>query len=62
MKIAGIVITSIGAIGVLFTIFRIVQDMSGTFLRYTYTSPLSSHETGMLFLLGSHFMGERLQG
>jgi hypothetical protein len=53
MKVAGIVMSSIGGLGVLLTIFLIVQDMSGGFLiKYTYQPPFTSHEQGRLFLLG----------
>ncbi|MEW6192694.1 MAG: hypothetical protein AB1507_04990 [Bacillota bacterium] len=53
MKVPGIVISSIGGLGVLLSIFLIVQDISGGFLiRYSYQPPFTDHELGRLFLLG----------
>ncbi|MBC8231014.1 hypothetical protein H8E77_15790 [bacterium] len=58
MKTSGMVMTLIGGIGVLFSIITIVRDLGsvavykGMVGTYNYQPPLSSHELGMLFLLG----------
>lgn len=54
-RIGGLVIgglvTIVSGLALLVVLFQIVQDLSGTFFRYTYVPPWTPHELSMVVLL-----------
>jgi len=57
MKGAGIVVTAVSAVGLIFSILQIVTDKTGRPFGYTYTPPFTPHEITMLSLLGAAIVG-----
>lgn len=47
----GLIVLIIGICGLGFSIFKILNDMTGTWERYTYAPPFTDHEIGMIAIL-----------
>lgn len=50
-RVAGVLLTVLSAIGILYSIFTISNDTSGL-IGYTYSAPFTTHETTILTTLG----------